>query len=199
MLIWSDILADNGDFGEGLFYVVAVLILSIVGAVFEKFKGKASQDEDRKVERKPAPSRRRVPPRRPVDVERPAAPPVRPVVGREDRPVAHPPQRSRPRPPQRARPVRARKPAVPPRPVILVEPVEETTVERVELPGLKIEKDAQVAAVSEVKKTVADGAGFADIGSFRWLGRDEIRRAIVLNEILGPPLALRDYDRPWER
>ena len=37
------------------------------------------------------------------------------------------------------------------------------------------------------------------LGSFRNLPMAEIRRAIVLNEVLGPPLAIRGPEQIWDR
>ncbi|MHC4441344.1 MAG: hypothetical protein ACYTF1_22725 [Planctomycetota bacterium] len=197
MLIWPSILADDVEIGEGLFYVIAVLILSIVGAVFEKFKRKMAGDQAEKIKAKPKP---RVPARPPVRAERPAAPPARPVVGGQQRKAAaRPPMvQRRPRPPQRRRPVRVEKPPAQPIPVI-VKVEAEPVIPLAERPALETEKGAEPSPASEPKAPAAKKKRVIGIGSFRNLSRDEIRRAIVLNEILGPPIALRDYERPWER
>ncbi|UCD30287.1 MAG: hypothetical protein JSV03_07410, partial [Planctomycetota bacterium] len=82
-------------------------------------------------------------------------------------------------------------------------------------PDLEVGADVEHAELSALESTLASktmprekkpvpaeavkAVEFKEIGSFKDLRVDEVRRAIVLNEILGPPLALRDYDRPWER
>ncbi|UCD28237.1 MAG: hypothetical protein JSV03_14280, partial [Planctomycetota bacterium] len=141
MWIWSDILAQD-DIGEGLFYVIAVLILSIIGAVFEKFKRKMG-DVQEEVKKRPPVPRRQAPSQRKVVGERPAA---RPVARAEGRPAARPPVRRRPRPPQRPRPQR--------QPVIVEIESELPSVVPVQ-PALEVEADVEHAELSTLKSTLA--------------------------------------------
>jgi len=208
MLIFSTILAQDGGMNEGLFYVIAVLILSVVGAVFEKIKRKMADTQEKKEKPRPKGAERPGPAQQP----RPARQ-KRPPVAAPARPVA----RAEPRPTVR-RPPPARAPRVPKRPVHTGAPIRvevkevvpETLVERIASeagagaeysrpvttkPATEGEgAPGKMSALFEKRKAVA----FKAVGSFRNLSKDEVRRAIVLNEILSPPLCLRDYSKFWD-
>jgi len=188
MWIWSYILAQDDGGIEGLYYVIAVLILSAVGALAEKFKQKYGETEEK--------------PRRPSP-PRPTARPGRPPLPTEQRPKpAAPPSRPWPRPPIR-RPVQppvARPAEVAERPVKKVPREFKRYQAEVLRPAVEISETRPAtekpSPLVEVKKEKVE---CADIGSFDDLSLQDIRRAIVLNEILGQPVALRGESHLWER
>ncbi len=220
------ILAD-GDDGSELYYVIAVLVLGALSAIFDKAKKSLSKS---KAERQQGNRKFVIPPPQPaasvgsaggapraapVPQQRRAIPPVvhreqtavkprpprRPMSPAEartgqasmPRPAARekPPQRLQPRPtapPPRAQPVppKARKtpPAPPPRPV---------EVESAAAPSQAPASAMQPAGPkTSVPRPSVDLAG---IGSMRNLGRQDLRKAFVLHELLKPPVGLRGEDR----
>lgn len=184
---------SDTDGWKSLLYLLIVLVLPLLSSLgawlrkrSEKQTGELVGDvEDiseeeiillpqEPVQRPPIPQARPAAPIRPVVVISPAAPPVRPVPG----PVSpwEPPQMQ----PLFIPPSVAAREYETPRPA----------------------RRPRAEARSEVPKTHAAGEptipkARADLGV---LTRDDLRRAIVLREVFGPPVALRPPgDASWER
>jgi hypothetical protein len=213
---WS-IVADGGE----IIYVIALLVLAAGSAVFEKLKQKMADSKDRKPpDQRPSPpvrptrqqpSRPAAPPPRPVQRSqpvrpaRPAAPPrpVRPAAPtpHPQQPVARPMRPAPQRPPARQpeRPV----PAQPAPQAHRERPgrgeVGRVTQHRVES-GVEKKAKAPRQAMGKLAAdrrrdhppAMLEPLETARSGSFRNIPLAEIRRAVVLNEILSAPIALRD-------
>jgi len=235
MWIWTMILAVR-DGGE-LYYIIAILILGIVGAIADKLKNRMG-GVDRERESRPEPpkpiarpqagarpARPRTPQGRPILREGPArapAAPVRPPVRRPAPPPRRPMETPRRGVPDAAEPVFQRAPAGPPpaRPAAKLGTLRPEPVRPAKIPpppppeGRPVQPHAptpvgrltprQVARIAQVKETAhtlarPPIAEPLDVGSFRQLNLAEVRRAIVLNEILGPALALRQAEHLWDQ
>lgn len=226
MTLVPDILAaDDGDLG-GLIYLVAVIVLSVIGYAVDAIK-KAS-------ERQKEAQRRRSfeEPISPIEPQAPARPlrPVPPPVARSEQPRPSPPMQrplpaggERPRPPVRPpqapqsgpRPMQPgqRPPGQPVRPVApqplrqpmaqraARHPAQPAAASRPPAPPEQISTAAsapqpqQVPAAAPAARRTAKPVPTADSLSakdFSSLNGADLRKAIVLNEILSPPLALRD-------
>ena len=175
-----------------------------------KEKGEGQQEAPRTIRPVSPVARPMPPPRRPPQLfERPVAKPLPPQVRtqpRTDMPPAFPPvvrtildmvlegavdlEAAVPTPPPRARrerppaPQRAKRPA-PPRPEVGRRSIEDREERKAEL----VEK-----RIGHVQRHVASAAAAStetDSDAFDRLTRADLRKAIVLNEILSPPLALR--------
>ncbi len=200
MWLWPTILGERGSDGSELIYVIAVLILAAVGAIFEKIKRKMAEPED-KPGRPPVPrgiadQHKRVRP----------APPPRPS-GRRQPPRAWPVGQA---PPPRAAAPAVRLPLETPRLVpdesprgvsrpAPAEPELRPAVEAEVIPQLvgELSRGPERRPAATPGRRPSDLV--ADVGSFRKLSLAEVRRAIVLNEILSPPLALRDAKQTWDQ
>ena len=136
----------------------------------------------------PSPSRPRPRPVTEVTPEEPAWRP--PVEAQRTPPVPQPSVRRRPAPPPRARPAQ-------PIAVAEREPVEDTFehLHPEEDPGHLDPKahPEHVAATLQARAADIPAAAPMTVGP---LTRESLRRAIVMNEILGLPRALRDFDEP---
>ena len=66
--------------------------------------------------------------------------------------------------------------------------------EQAQRPPGRLAEKPRAAAPALAEPAVAFG-----LGSFRNLSMAEVRRAIVLNEVLGPPLATRGSEQTWDR
>ncbi len=210
-----DILGQERD-GLELLWIIAVLIFSALGGLSEWIKNKRSKSETDKPTpqpRKPmAPPRRsagglpppsippdsrpQIPPRRsaPVQQRAPRAQPARKMV-----PSVPPRRPARPPLPQRGIPVQrpARHdirqqpriskapPAVPTK--IVEVPVEAELVRVSQMPL----KEAEPPRPSIAKEPLLKRG--------QRLDRMDLRRAIVLNELLGLPVALRNEVHLWDR
>lgn len=220
MHMWASIMAV-GDGGGELFYVIAILILGAITAIVEKVKQKMAGDDAPK--REPPATRRAKPGPQPPRPARPQPPAARPADRRTPpvRPAAPAAPARPPTPARRAAPPRpptTRAPA-PPAPTPQIEETHrrlvaeaptlqdvgeheighvaqhhmETKVEKGRKPGKLTRKaDRRPAAAPQAHTR-------SSVGSFRNLTLPEVRRAIVLSEILSPPLALRDPDQLWDR
>jgi len=193
MSIWNVILAD-GSGGKELFYVVAVLILAGLGAIADKLKPKGQEGES---PAKPSPrpqARGSAPvrgPRRPEErPARPARPVSRPVARPVSRPTS-PPVFQREQPaipvapprPQRPQSDRARRAAAE------MAALQARPVPVVDTQSRFAEMKRKTKAARARTESVTGRGGTTALGR---LSRQDLRRAIVLNEILQPPLALRE-------
>ncbi len=203
MLGWPAILAKDGDFSSELLYVIAILILAGIGAIADKIKQKMA-GESKPPAKQPGPRevprgeiRVEEPPRRPVP-PRPVAP-QRPQQQRQaPRPpvvweAPQPRQPQRPQAPPKPRPVAQRPPAPPAVPTserrVLVQPALTSSEAAV------IAKEAE-GGVGRPAREPAQAVGARHPG-IEWLAlsRADLPRAIILSEILSPPIALREQDR----
>jgi translation initiation factor IF-2 len=184
------ILAQFDDFGN-LWFIIALLVIAGARALGEKLKTKTEEQRYKKKTPpvksepgppkppRPAPPVRRQP--RPPAPARPARSPVI-VIAPEEGPR---PQLTEPAPPPRARPAPAR-----PAPAV-AEPSERTLVQREELKlaesklasspdkPLREKKQAKIAKPTRRKFRVS---------------RKGMRKAVILSEILRPPIALRENE-----
>jgi len=231
---------DNFD---QLIFVIAVLILSIGGAIAEKLKRKLGGPTERppmegelRFPKPPVtgegPARSTAPPARPVgrtaeQGEPPASPArPRPPAGAPAAPVRRPPpppspwstpRRTEPRPttgrpqpttpgPRRQIPPPTPAPRRVPRPVEPAIPpvaapsvIAEQLARRAAQLGPTVQVPGPVSTAGGPPRPPLQSAAAAPAPAFggQWLGPTSItdlQRAIVLNEILAPPLALRDMD-----
>jgi len=222
--MWSNltllVLGDGGG-SDGLFYIIAVLILSALGAIVDKIKQKMGEKPGPPADRKPTPpvQRRgtpvparpaRRPPTQPAEPF-PGGPPARPLIPDvavepkrrvrrppPPRPVAGPPAR-----PSGSPPVPRRRTPQPPRarPTRSVPPTEgsPTTITREAFEELRpFDPVASLVdpAIAGTQPRLRRGRKGSPV-SFRQLDSNEWRRAIVLHEILGPPRAMRDLEQLW--
>jgi len=199
--------ARDGDSSE-LIWIIAVLIISVVGAIAGKIKERAQKPPPRTPRppvprpseraEQPLPPSRRVPPS-------PSAPPGRPMprVPRQPAPARHQPPVVRapepapmprsarptpPKPPTQRRPV-VRPPATRPAPAPSVQEVPRRLVE---IGATLLEPTSTRAAHALVDATTAAQVREGRRRRGTWgLSRSTLRQAIVLKEVLGPPLALR--------
>jgi hypothetical protein len=218
--IWTDVLAQDDGHGTGtIFYVIAVLILSGLGALAEKLKQKKQESKRHwkptKIEGPPRPARRAPPrPAQPAARREPAAPgsapPARPVprkavVPRPPAPARPHPQvlterqmqptvrqqkgKRRPAPGQR----RARRPTRKPTQDLVAQL--EQRAEAALREGQPIEAGL-AEQLSPADRTAARRRArpglFTPARSMNRMSIRELRNAIVLSEVLQPPLALRD-------
>lgn len=214
MHCWADILAAGGDDGSNqLIYVIAVLILSALGALAERFKQKKADAEQKKVSSRPA---QEGPVSRSGDVESPARPvprptPPRPPMARPQRPAEEweihiPPQ---PRPmghPAGPQPTTARLRGPkrhPRRPEVVAEvriPIR-TTPPTADLANRWPVENAPVTApaasnLSPGAVSVSRPAKPTTGGLHIRLVPSNLREAVILSELLQPPVAMRD---PFEQ
>lgn len=215
MTEWTThILADADGGIQDLIWIVAILLLSIVGAIAEKLKRMGGPKEPPEEPRSPKPIRPPEPAPRPVQPQR--ARPQRPLPraaetgptrprGPGSRPVRPP---APPRAPMAQPVARPGTPARPPAPAPVAPPPRPAQpslavkdLSKVEVEGPLLAKDLIQPITAQSPKATAPpaqklpAAAIAPpVGSFRDLSLAEVRRAIVLNEILGRPLALRPYD-----
>lgn len=219
---WMSILAQSDDYGGELFYIIAVLILVSFSALFEKFKRTMAGKDEQPMKRPPAvPRRPDRPAQPPRPVSRPQPPRARPVGG--ETPPARPPVPARPGPaapprrppappPRRPTPTRRRVVTDAPTPMSRAAPTPLRPVRPAERLGparLEPEVEKSSLQVSRLAKVVETRPAalpqrpsvevVPDVGSFRHLSIAEIRRAIVLSEILSPPLALRNVQSTWDQ
>lgn len=188
------------DGGGGEFiYVIAVLILSVAGALADRFK---KRQEARAEEEKAAAAR---PSRPTADTarQRPTAPPTAspsrrpapPVVVIEPAPTARP-AGDRPRPAPRAAKRRPAKPEPPtpatlgPQPVVVRRAQPAALSEDSVVSSTRIDVSRSISA--SISQLQAQPSTAVPTQAMRRLSRQELRRAIVLSEVLAPPLALRD-------
>jgi len=200
--MWISILAQDDGYGTELIYVIALLILSGIGALAEKLKQKKQQQQESRRYWKPskidrperpaqhAPSRQVRPAPRREPTAPVAAPPARPVQRKVD--VPRPPAQARPRPQvpaerQRQPTVRRRKAT--PRGVPEPRPPRSPSIE----PGRA--EQPRPAGIPAAPPRPGPGL-FTPVRPKHRLGIGELRRAIVLSEVLRPPLALRDFEGP---
>ncbi|HOB75193.1 MAG TPA: hypothetical protein PKG54_11800 [Phycisphaerae bacterium] len=213
------ILAQS-DSGAELLYVIAILILTAGSAIFEKLRHKSAEAERK--QRRPRPP---VPPpvqgelgemRFPPPVPPPVSPPwseperpARPVPPVRPRPTARQQQPQAPRRRQQVAPEPRRRPQVAPQPVRQPRPLaggERTPVDRAvhrldDQAGTDIREALgslrPVQPLAELRSAqTGKAAPAAEEGGFRKPTVTELRRVIVLNEILGPPLGLRERVEP---
>jgi hypothetical protein len=222
MSIAQVILAQREGYGQELFYIIAILILSVGSAIFQKVRQKFEEpDEGRKPEPEkriemiderppqrrasPAPPVRPARPAAPMTREQPRRPPVRPMPPVRERPPSRQPAPPPARPardvgrmppieprrtpaPRPAAPVPRPRPAQPARPAaparsaaaeveFVGEPLRDTMQRRDDV------RAAGLPAAVERAKPVSVSLGD--------MSMDDLRRAIVLKEILDPPVALR--------
>jgi len=215
--IWTGMLAqDDGGYGTEIFYVIAVLILAGVGALAEKLKEKKQESKRHwkptKIER-PARPAHRAPPR-PAAPREPAAPggapPTRPVQRKVV--VPRPPAQARPQP--QVQPGRRMQPTIRQREgtrraapgqrrarPATRKPTQDLAAQLEQRAQAALRK-AQPSEVSLAEKMSRAhvtatprrrGPGlFTTVGSMKQMSIRELRKAIVLSEVLQPPLALRD-------
>ncbi len=207
------VLAENDGGDTRLYWIIAVVIMWVVSGVFEKIK-KLKTDAERRqaappskkvviqqgrsvqprAERAaPRPARRRVPP----------SPPRARPAGREVAP--HPAARPGQPTPRRSLPAVAQElrrrliaAVAEGKPAVVPVGVETALQKELKQPKRDVPTPSQPQAAAKLRTErhpmtqPPRPRSARGLGSFRHLARDEIRRAIVLSEILGPPLALRD-------
>lgn len=202
---WTDLIAQ-GDSGGELFYIIAVLILSAVGGLAEKFKKSKEKDRE-ELERqrkrtgpKPTPPRKvQRPPTPPKPRPQPAEPSLPPAAEAEEAPspwmIFRPPE-PEPEPAPR-----------PPRPPKGPKGKQKQERKRLSPTAKKARRDTE-AAVAETtnvldqiksqhrqrRGTVGARARELGIPKAGKMTHHDLRRAILMNEILQPCLALRDED-----
>lgn len=177
MWMAHDIMADGGNDMGQLLYVIAFLILAGIGSVFEKIK---KHQENAKRGRAPSPppvDHEVVPP--PITERRPDI--MQPPVRREtSEPVVRPARTEMRRPPVAA-PGRPRVP----RSVTAKAPQRQPTTP----PPAPQALERSQPLLSDVLIPKRRISARAKLGP---LDRAQLRRAIVLSEILQPPVALRE-------
>jgi hypothetical protein len=206
--------ADNWDISD-LAILVAVVVFTVISALFKKAKQKYGEQHGRKMEDE---YERQYRASQPAPPERAPAPP-RPA----ERPVPMP-RRVSPPPPPRPQPVRMAPAARPPRRPVLapqVEPVQQVREAPVgetplgegvqhevgRLTGeLDLEEQARRQRLSELphlRAALTSGqAGAAGALAFSLLSlrnRRDALQAMVSLEVLGPCKALGTGPEPWER
>jgi len=184
MQTWLTNLFADGDLTENLFFVIAVLVLSVGGAIAEKLKRKMAEGEKEEEEEAALP---------PKPTVRPSRPP--PPVPRA-RPVARPRQKI-PQPVPVAVP-RAQEPT---RPERQAAPFAATAQKLTAPKASKVSKLTSSLPSNEMgqltvsaKRTPSTALSTGRPNQFRNMTIEDLRRAIVLNEVLGSPLALRESD-----
>lgn len=227
MNLFSPILAATDE----LVYVIAVMILSVAGWVFEKIKRKMADREDAPRDIEP-PVRPELQLPRPIIGESP--PPTResqrfptdvPKPRRERIPPPVPGRRPPTQPAPVARPSKPQAPRV--RPPVVRVPQPRVEIENQEGEGPRragvapLPREGQASPAAELIFEALRGARPAEIASpqriqhvqdvrtisapvakvnahpaqaFRQMSVADWRRAMVLTEVLGPPLALRQSD-----
>ncbi len=198
-------LAQSDGGGGEFIYVIAVLILSVVGALADRFK---KRQEARAEEEQAAPAR----PSRPTAgtaPQRPTAPPTAPPARRPAPPVVVTEPAERTRPTRTARPVgdrsrpapqaAKRRPAKPEPPTPTTLGPQPVVVRRAQPTALSEDSvvsstriDVSRSISTSISQPQAQAATATSTQTLRHLSRQELRRAIILSEILAPPLALRD-------
>lgn len=179
MCSWLCILAAR-DSGSELFSVIAILILAVLGAVFEKVKQKMGENAKRQ------------PPATMDDAELDREI----LIPRQDPPRPQPPVFRPPPAPARSEPARepVQRPGRSER--VRTRPARRTSTPAAEVAAQIAQQAAAQAeesppSVSLVASVRAEPAAPARVVAFRKPTLAELRRAIVLNEVLGRPLALR--------
>lgn len=226
MLADLTILADR-DSGGQLLYVIALIILAVGGAIFEKIKKAAAEAERKRRPSAPPQARPSVPPlARPLPDggERPGSPPPIAAPPDADRwpPVAYPVSTTQRRASEASRrrregerPERVQRPRRQPASVEMVRtaaspatlrtaPTSAGAHRAVGETERQVEGDVLREAGGALRPTESlaqlrarqrsQTASSVDPATFRQPTVADLRRAIVLNEVLGPPLALRDRD-----
>lgn len=186
------ILADIDSAGQ-LLIVIAVILFSVFGAMMEKLKKKTAEGQ----KRPPVipPPTRRTPPQRP-DVTRRPVPIPQQRQGRSPQARGQTPSRPRGSSAPAAPPMiptvatvgqpAARRP-VPPSTVVIDEEVETRTQVGAHLPSATATR-----TMAQLRAEPRSHEILLAVESFRHPSPEELRRAIVLNEILGLPVALRE-------
>lgn len=227
MIQWTGLLAqDSGGGFETILWVIAVLILSGVGALSEKFKQKREESKRHwkptEIEPPSHPTRRAPPrPSRPAahrESPAPSAPTSRPVSRRTAVPGA--PAQVRPQPqkqkerhvqptirrqqePQRQAPVRRRVRSVTrtssstPELIAQLEQRAQLALKQAKPAGPSLAKpfhQADTKASSSQQTPLSRPGVLASVRCMNRMSVSELRRAIVLSEVLRPPLALRDIE-----
>lgn len=209
MLEWTHRVASRGDDSSSqLLWVVAVLILSAISAIAGKIRERqerarkgpsaprgrppagadveSSKDMAEDLPPMRRPPRRDVPSRPMPQVPRRPAPPTQRPVPSRTRPVegmAPRPAPSVPRPAAQRQGVRRSREAQAP-------PVARAPI------TVSAESDAPARTVLPLPEAKPAAPAAPAAPSRLSLSRRQLRAAIVLREILGPPLALRD-EEPW--
>jgi hypothetical protein len=175
-----------------IIFVAVLLVMSAIGAIASKIKDRKAGDK-----KKPEAPQRRIPPRRGARgrAEGTSVPPPRPHEA--PRPVARRPTGApAPRPEAVARPMPPRVPGVPDvaarqeylrRQAEAVRRAQERAAEAERTTAQYLQETRARFAVPSAKAEPARRR----VGRFR-LNRATLREGIVLREVLGPPIALRD-------
>jgi hypothetical protein len=201
MLLSLSILARHDDPGSQIVALVIFAVIMAFGAISQKMK-KAAAEAERQRRRRigpPAqPASMERPPVRREDVETmwPRAEVLRPPVPQPRRSIPQPTRtRTPPRPPE----VAPERPQPIPSPRRLASGVEEALQEfehevQADLRGSPVSQ-LPARSLEQLRAAQSQKAG-PQPGpvSFAQPTLSELRRAIVLNELLGPPLALRGED-----
>ena len=197
MTEWLNILAQDEGYDGELFYIIAILFIGAISAIAEKFK--RSREKAAQQDSSPEDGQGRKDSRpKPPTLEPPQSP--RPPV-RSARPVP-PPMR---RPPHRPPPVATPRPSALPQPSVPPFVEEEVVVwtplafekapppqpEPQVSPRPRVQHKPSPKSATATKPVAVPKRGPVSVGSFRGLSKRDIRRAVVLHEILGQPLALR--------
>lgn len=200
MLPELPILLAQRSFDPGFLIYIAIIVASIIGGILQKSKGDKKDDKRTPIRREPGPTARPVPRPR-ADSGSATAP--RPTAQRSPRPVERPgtpPRREAsermPFPTERARQQADAldQPAPRPSPIASATPVE-LPPEPERLPPL-VTTRRPVAVIEGGDRETAKLRQ-----SVHQMTRSpaDLRAALVLSEILGRPLALRNNDAPFER
>jgi len=228
MAIGFGILAVD-DGAELFYVIAVLILAAVGAIVEKLKQKMGGSDAPKRTPPVPRRADRESPPPRPAapsrpaarPVQRPAAPPrpaqrqapaVRPAV--PARPLEpgprRPPPPASPRRPEPVEPMRRRALAESTEPPGRLEerqiaPVDDEyelgRVSRKQLSSALLEDRPRVrqSVGGPAHPPVAPSAGQVHIGSFTGLGTAELRRAIVLYEVLGPPVALRDPGQMGDR
>ena len=209
------LLAQDHGYGQ-LVYVIAILILSGLGALLEKLKNKQEQ----RTTSRPKPSEpSKTAPEQPARIPQPLgrveplppqgpahSPPAPPTVRREPaplpppRPVQSPPLAPSPVPTLRQPPPVPRRPVVPPPQPQKVPPRRPIGEPKRPLPVPSVASRLQPTiqapepprVVSQTPAQPVPAQAKTAMGRRRRLSARELRRAVVLSEILQPPVSLRE-------
>ncbi len=174
----SGMSADGAIDPENLIWIVAIILMSLIGGIASKVKDRMERTRQAPSEPRPKPPTAPRPTR-----QRTARPPARPTPARA-RPAAHP---ARPQPTEpRAKPLPTR-----PRVVLRVEP---KTRGRALSQRQPIETLLVPAPDKATRETPVPTVPAKLAARVEKLTPTEMRRAVVLSEILRKPLALRDLE-----
>jgi len=222
LTMWTGILAQDDGYGiDTIFYVIAVLILSGVTALAEKLKQKKQESKrywkPTKIEPPGRPAHRAPPrPVQPAARREPTAPgavpPARPVQRKVV--VPRPTAQARPQPQapaerhmqptirrregkrRRAPGQRRVRPSTrKPRQDLAAQLEQRAKADTGKAQSLKakLAEKPKPADITAAPRRPGRGL-FTTVGSMKRMSIRELRRAIVLSEVLQPPLALRDLE-----